>query len=73
LTVSLADPLDQVADDLSDELGILPVQVVATMVCHDMCAVRGQHGVFILKDPPGRVEAGAGALGTLAVSRVELS
>lgn len=37
LTVSLADPLDQVADDLGDELGILPVQVVATVVCHDMC------------------------------------
>jgi hypothetical protein len=25
LTGSLADPLDQVADDLGDELGILPV------------------------------------------------
>jgi hypothetical protein len=37
LTVSLADPLDQVADDLGDEPGILPVQVVATVVCHDMC------------------------------------
>jgi hypothetical protein len=37
LTVSLADPRDQVADDLGDELAILPVQVVATVVCHDMC------------------------------------